>query len=123
MKDTNRISGGRENRTAPSAPADNGVKLTFPRAPLTFRLPRPREVDPFFSYNRSAWNELVLPTAANSYRPPVKSIVERKPGNAKGRRLIVFESARQHFERLLVETERATEELARQHATQPTGAQ
>ena len=107
--DTNTSSGG---RTAPPTPAANGVKLRLRNAPLTFRLPRQGETDPYFSLNRSAWNELILPTAANSYRPPIKSIVERKPGNAKGRRLIVFASARLHFERLLAQTESEQRKLA-----------
>ena len=114
------ISGGRENGTAPPTPTDNGAQLTFRNAPITFRLPPPGQVDPFWQRNRSGWNEIILPTPANGFRPPVKSIVERKPGNAKGRRFIVFESARRYFEHLLVETERETEELARQHSSEAT---
>ena len=68
--------------------------------PIKFPLPPSGQRDPFFFEARSRWYELAVPCKANRFRPPVKSVVDLKPGNIKGRRFIVFESARQYFERL-----------------------
>ena len=80
--------------------------------PLVFRLPPSGGVDPYFNLNRSAWNEKVLPTKANRFRPPIRSIVDRKPGNAKGRRMIVFASAESYFKKLAEQTESEIQQLA-----------
>lgn len=69
--------------------------------PIKFPLPPSGQRDPFFFEARSRWYELAVPCKANRFRPPVKSVVDLKPGNVKGRRYIVFESARQYFERLV----------------------
>lgn len=68
--------------------------------PIKFPFPRSGERDPYFFEARTRWYELAVPCKANGFRPPVKSVVDLKPGNVKGRRFIVFESARQYFERL-----------------------
>ena len=52
------------------------------------RLPRVGQRDPLFVFTRSYLNMLVLPSAANAFKPPVKSYVIRKPGARTGVRLI-----------------------------------
>ncbi len=89
--------------------------------PVLFRLPKPSQLDPFFQGNRSFWNELILPTADNGFKPPVRSIVQRKAGCAKGRRFIVFESAAAYFNRLAAQTDQEQAELATT-ATRPEAA-
>ena len=68
--------------------------------PFTFRLPKSGTVDPWWSFNRSGWNTLVLPNAGNKFRPPVKSIVIKQDGAKRGRRFIIFDSAKAYFEKL-----------------------
>ena len=71
--------------------------------PFQIRLPKPGGVDPWWSYNRSGWNTLILPTAGNDFKPPVKSIVQRQSGRKRGVRFIIFESAKAHFDKLVKE--------------------
>jgi len=52
------------------------------------RLPRSGQADPITGLRRSTLNDLILPTAANGFKPPVRSIVLRKPGRSRGCRLI-----------------------------------
>jgi hypothetical protein len=52
------------------------------------RLPRSGERNPICALSRSTMNELVLPCAANNFRPPVRSIVIKKRGATRGIRLI-----------------------------------
>lgn len=59
---------------------------------MFLRLPRPGARCPFTGLSRSTLNELVLPTGSNGFKPPVKSIVLRKPGALRGIRLILVES-------------------------------
>jgi hypothetical protein len=74
--------------------------------PYQFRLPKPTrnnkpgEVDPWFGANRSFWNERILPTARNDYRPEVKSIVVRQRGSRRGVRFVLFDSAKAYFDKL-----------------------
>jgi hypothetical protein len=74
-----------------------------PRFPIQFRLPPAGEVDPWFQFNRSAWNTLILPGVFNEFRPPVKSITSRMPGKRRGIRIIIFSSAKGYFDRLRAE--------------------
>jgi len=60
-------------------------------------------VDPIFSLNRSAWNELCLPSERNGFKPPVKSVVIKKRNARRGIRLVVFASAKSYFDRLHAE--------------------
>ena len=76
-------------------------------APLLFPLPRQNGVDPFFGCTRSYWNLLILPNGRNDFKPQVKSVVDRTRSNARkdgrgarGKRLIVFRSALDYFNRL-----------------------
>lgn len=90
--------------------------------PILFRLPKPGSHDPFFGGGRSFWNERILPTQANSFNPPIKSIVDRKKGAVRGVRFIVFESALAFFARLAAQqnppqtTEHATNAAVRAEA-------
>lgn len=71
-----------------------------PPAPYCFRLPKAGTVDPHFGGSRTFWNQHVLPTAANSFNPPVQSVVRRQPGTKRGVRFILFASARALFEEM-----------------------
>jgi len=81
----------------------NTVAAKPPRFPLQFRLPPPGQVDPWFQFNRSAWNALILPNVSNEFRPPVKSITSRQPGKKRGIRIVIFSSAKAYFDRLRAE--------------------
>lgn len=69
-----------------------------PLAPVSFRLPRPGETDPYFGVRRGFWFELILPNSKNNFTPAVKSKLIKKPGAKRGVRLIDFSSARAWFE-------------------------
>lgn len=73
---------------------------------FSFRLPKQGQVDPFFGGARSFWNERVLPTRANGFKPPIKSFVDRKPGASRGIRFILWTSALDYFRRLASEESR-----------------
>jgi hypothetical protein len=69
--------------------------------PITIRLPKTGQVDPWFGWSRTSWNQKILSSAANSKTPLIKSIVEkRRPGAKRGIRLILFDSARRYVEGL-----------------------
>ena len=72
--------------------------------PLYIRLPKNGTKDPYFGMTRSWWNSMILPTQENGFTPGIKSILDRKPGNIRGIRLISFESALQYF-RIIEETQ------------------
>ena len=73
------------------------VPTPGPFKPEFIRLPKPGTTCPWTGLARSAMNELVLPTKANSGKPPVKSKVLRKKGATTGIRLIVFESLMEYL--------------------------
>ena len=52
------------------------------------RLPKPGTLCPLTGLSRTAINSMILPTAANDRKPPVKSVAVRKPGQKRGWRLI-----------------------------------
>src|ERR1035437_2777936 len=79
------------------------IEARPPRFPFQFRLPQGRQVDPWFSLNRSAWNALILPTTPNGFRPQVKSITSRQPGKSREIRIVIFSSAKAYFARLRAE--------------------
>jgi len=87
---------------APLVVADNSTSTDLREL---LRLPKNRQVDPIFSLSRSTWNLLILPCAANNFRPPIKSISLRRPGTTRGCRLIIISSARAYFQRLIDEAE------------------
>lgn len=63
-------------------------------APETLRLPKVGGHDPYFGLTRSFINTLVLPTAENNFKPPVRSFVIRKRGAKTGVRLVDYQSLR-----------------------------
>lgn len=78
-----------------SAPIVAG-ESTSPK-PEFIRLPRVGSADPITGLRRSTLNELILPSALNGHKPPVRSIVLRKPGRARGIRLIDLRSLLNHI--------------------------
>ena len=69
-----------------------------PVRPEWIRLPRPGQACRYTSLKRSLLNSLVLPCAANRYKPPVRSVVLRKKGNLTGVRLIHLQSLLDYIE-------------------------
>ena len=69
-----------------------GAPQSFRHHPEFIRLPKSPALCPFSGLARSKMNELVLPCAANDFRPPVKSISLRKRGQTKAVRLVVYDS-------------------------------
>jgi hypothetical protein len=61
------------------------------------RLPRNGQRDAVASLSRSGLNDLILAKAENNFKPPVKSVVLRKPGAVRGTRLIVVQSLRDYL--------------------------
>jgi hypothetical protein len=74
-----------------------------PSTPEFLRLPLAGKLDPIFSLSRSTWNNLILPSAANNFKPPIRSISVRRPGTRRWVLLISAESARAYFHKMLVE--------------------
>jgi hypothetical protein len=62
--------------------------------PETIRLPKVGGHDPYFGLTRSFINALVLPTAENKFKPPVRSFVIRRRGAKTGVRLVDYQSLR-----------------------------
>ena len=60
--------------------------------PEFIRLPKSGQRCSLTGLSRSAMNELVLATESNGFKPPVRSVSLRKPGNVRGIRLIVTKS-------------------------------
>ena len=54
-------------------------------------MPGENQIEYYSGLRRGMLNVLVLPCAANDFKPPVKSISLRRPGLVKGKRLIVLE--------------------------------
>jgi len=65
--------------------------------PFTIRLPKTGERCPYTGETRSGLNSLILPCPANDYKPQVKSFVDRRPGNIRGIRLIVWASLKRYL--------------------------
>lgn len=81
--------------TAPVAvPARVAIQ---PIQPEWIRLPKPGTLCPWTGLSRAKMNELILPCAANEFRAPVKSACLRRPGAAKGVRLIHLDSLLTHL--------------------------
>ncbi len=75
--------------------------------PEFVRLPRPGFRCSVTGLSRSTLNELVLPSAANEFRPPVRSHVLRKSGSLRGIRLISLRSLLDHIQ---AQSEKASHE-------------
>jgi len=82
-------------------PGQAAVVVATIAAPVfSFRIPKPREVDPFFGGTRTFWLQRVLRTKRNGFKPEVESIVVRKTGSDRGMRFVIYESAAAYFQRL-----------------------
>jgi hypothetical protein len=90
--------------------------------PVTFRLPKPGMVDPYFGGPRTFWNEHVLPTKANKFKPPIRSVVERRHGATRGIRFILFGSAVAYFEKLAKEQDTAAQDQENEDAREEVDA-
>ena len=66
--------------------------------PEYIRLPRAGTRCPVTGLTRTALNELILPTAANGYRPPVRSYSLKRSGQIRGIRLISLPDLVRHIE-------------------------
>jgi hypothetical protein len=75
------------------------VVPTESRAPEYLRMPRANQRDPLFGLSRSHLYELVLPTVANDWTPPVRSVVLRRAGAKSGVRLVHVNSLRAFLEK------------------------
>jgi hypothetical protein len=110
-----------KRKLRPTTPADTGVNPredpagNFTTAPVEaqnlarpstrpefIRLAAPGQKCPYTGLSRSGLNSLVLPTAQNRFKPPVRSFVLRRPGAKTGVRLIDYEAlvayVRNHLE-------------------------
>ena len=76
--------------TAPNA-APVVVAATPNCLPEFIRLPI-KGLCPITGLSRSKIYELILPSEANNYKPPVTSVSLRKTGQLKGTRLVVLQS-------------------------------
>jgi len=85
-------------RQLTTKPGAAKARTLAPIAPITFRLPKVGQLDPYFGGTRTFWNERVLPTERNNFNPPVKSRVIKQPGAKTGIRFIDFASALAWFE-------------------------
>ena len=61
------------------------------------RLPPVGERCPITGMSRAPLNALILPTAANGHKPPVKSFCLRQPGARTGIRLISYQHLREYI--------------------------
>lgn len=77
------------------------LQINGTMVPVTIRLPKSGTACPYTGCRRSMLNSWILPTAANNYQPPVRSIVVKSHRGAKrGVRLIFTDSLRMHLETL-----------------------
>ena len=83
-----------------------GVKPEF------IRLPKPGTLCPHTGLTRSKMNELVLPSALNRFKAPVRSISLRNHGQVKAVRLVVYESLLSYLHSLMIEQNPAAEQPA-----------
>ena len=84
------LSGGQSgNTTTPVAAPASATSTTSEREFL--RLPKSGQC-PITGLTRSKLYDLISPNEDNGFKPPVKSVSLRKPGQIKGTRLIVRQS-------------------------------
>ena len=69
-------------KSGPVVPTEMPCRAEF------LRLPRTGARCPLTGLSRSMMNALILPTEENNHRPPVRSVVLRRPGNIRGVRLV-----------------------------------
>ena len=91
---TSKNTGGQAgNTTAPvAAPVAAPASATSTTSEREFlRLPKSGQC-PITGLTRSKLYDLISPSEDNGFKPPVKSVSLRKPGQIKGTRLIVLQS-------------------------------
>jgi hypothetical protein len=82
-----------KNEPLTTAPVSVPEITTMPKSqPEFIRYPKPRTRCEKTNLSRTKMCELVLPCAANDFKPPVRSVVLRKKGKARGIRLIDYAS-------------------------------
>lgn len=91
------LSEGPWGPTIATMPTLADIEHTVPHRPdgtrpEWIRLPPPKVKCPFTGLSRSTLYQLVGHIEANGFRPPVKSVVIRKRGAARGIRLISYDS-------------------------------
>ena len=91
-------SGGQTGTTTAPNAAPVVVAATPNCRPEFIRLPI-KGLCPITGLSRSKIYELILPSEANNYKPPVKSVSLRKRGQTKGTRLTVLESLLDYLRR------------------------
>ena len=86
---SNDTGGQSGNTTSPVAAPASATSTTSEREFL--RLPKSGQC-PITGLTRSKLYDLISPNEDNGFKPPVKSVSLRKPGQIKGTRLIVRQS-------------------------------
>ncbi len=71
--------------------------------PVWARVPRAGERDPICGFGKTKICELILPSPANGFRPPVKSISVKRRGATRGVRLWHVPSMLEFLANLLAE--------------------
>ena len=92
----------RQDRPAWTTALVNAGVVSHPK-PEFIRLPKSPALCPYSGLSRSQLNEVVLPGAANDFRPPVKSISLRKRGQTKAVRLVVYDSLMSYLHSFLTD--------------------
>ena len=87
---TSKDTGGQSGHTTASVAAPASATST-PSQREFIRLPK-RGPCPITGLTRSKLYDLISPNEDNGFKPPVKSVSLRKPGQIKGTRLIVLQS-------------------------------
>lgn len=86
---------------ATTAPVATPASVTaFQPQPEFIRLPK-LGLCPITGLSRSKLYDLISPNEGNGFKPPVKSLSLRKPGQTKGTRLIVLQSLLDYLRREL----------------------
>ena len=83
-------AGTTEKNSAP--PNAIAVHVAQTIVPTYLRVPKPGQLCPWSGLSRSKMLTLVLPSPANDWKPPVKSISLRQKGRRRGCRLVVYAS-------------------------------
>jgi hypothetical protein len=80
--------------TSPPVVADNSSGKTQPEF---IRLPKSGMRCPWTGLSRSGMNALILPSRANNFQAPVRSVSLRQRGQVKATRLIIYDSLVSHL--------------------------
>jgi hypothetical protein len=80
--------------TSPPVVADSSLGKTQPKF---IRLPKSGMRCSWTGLSRSGMNALILPSRANNFQAPVRSVSLRQRGQVKATRLIIFDSLISHI--------------------------